>query len=131
MVLEKIENAEWGAADGEDVHAAVAVALDDVEDFRGAADARQTFGHGKQHAEFGFLREAIFDHGAVTRLKNVQGKLRAGKKDDVQRKKRNAFWPHGVPDQMIPEEPGDVWQGLADIPAGFQGLSQTHLLRLC
>src|SRR6266850_6044995 len=82
-VLEKIENAEWGAADGEDVYAAVAVALDDVEDFRGAADARQTFGHGKKHAEFGFLREAIFDHDAVTRLKNVQGKLRAGKKDDV------------------------------------------------
>ena len=95
VVLEKIEDAEWGAADGEDVYAAVAVALDDVEDFRGAADARQTFGHGKQHAEFGFLREAIFHHGAVTRLKNVQGKIRPGKEDDVQRKKRNAFWPHG------------------------------------
>ena len=86
---------EWRAAGSENIHAAVIVTLHDSRDFRGAADARQTFGHGKQHTEFRFLREAIIGHGAVTRLKNVQGKLRAGEKDDVQRKKRNAFWPHG------------------------------------
>jgi len=95
VFLEKIENTKWGAADGEDVYAAVVVTLYDGTDFRGAADASQTLGQGEKHAEIRFLREAIFHHGAVTRLKNVQGKLSAGKEDDVQRKKRNAFWPHG------------------------------------
>jgi len=60
VVLEKIEDAEWGAADGEDIHSAVAVAFYDGADFRGAADASQAFGHGKKHAEFGFLAKQSF-----------------------------------------------------------------------
>jgi hypothetical protein len=34
----------------------------------------------------------------------VQRKFRAGKKDDVQRKQRNAIRPHGSQVEMIPEE---------------------------
>ena len=91
VFLEKIENAEWGAADGEDVHPVVVVAFYDGADFRGAANASQTICQGKKHAKFRFLRHAVFHHGTVTGLKNVQRKLRAWKKDEVQREKRNAF----------------------------------------
>ena len=103
ILLEKLDDAKGSAADSDNVYAAVVVALDDVADFRGAADAGDALGKSEEHAEFGFFLEAVFDHLAVARLENVQGEFCAGKKDDVQRKERNAFRAHGSQSLIIPD----------------------------
>src|SRR5467141_3273764 len=95
VFLEKLDNSKRGAADGENIHAAVLITLCNVQNFGGAADTRDSLVEGKEHAELGLFFQAAFHHGAVTRFEYVQGKLRAGKEDDVQRKQRNAFRPHG------------------------------------
>src|SRR5258708_36306973 len=95
VLREQFDHAEGGAADCENVHAAVFVAFNDVENFGGAADSRHSLGKGEKHAELGLFFQRVFHHFAVTWLENMQGKLRAGKEDDVQRKQRNAFRPHG------------------------------------
>src|SRR6266481_3258500 len=92
---EKFHHTEGGAADRKNVHAAIFVAFYDVEDFGGAADARDSLGKGKKHAELGLFFQTVLYHFAVTRLENMQRQLRAGKEDDVQRKQRNTFRPHG------------------------------------
>jgi len=92
---EKLDNSKRGAPDCENIHAAVTVALCDFQNFGGAADMRDTFGKGEQHAELGLFFQTAFHHSAVTRFEYVQGELRAGKQNDVQRKQRNAFRPHG------------------------------------
>src|SRR5260370_27997371 len=92
---EKFHHAEWGAAGIDDVHAAVVVAFYDVENFGGATDSRDAFGQREKHAKLGFFFETVFHHFAVTRLENMQRKIRAGKEDDVERKQRNAVRPHG------------------------------------
>jgi len=92
------------AADSENVHAAIFVAFYDVDNFGGAADSRDTLRKRKKHAEFRLFFETVFHHFAVTRLENMQGKVCAGKKDDVQRKQRNFVQAAWVPGNMIPEE---------------------------
>src|SRR5258708_14655705 len=92
---EKFHHAEWDAAGSDDVHAAVVVAFYDVENFGGATDSRDAFGQREKHAKLGFFLETVLHHFAVTRLENMQGKFRAGKEDDIERKQRNAFRPHG------------------------------------
>src|SRR5258708_3170202 len=92
---EKFHHAEWGAAGSDDVHAAVVVAFYDVENFGGATDSRDALRKRKEHAELGFFFQTVFHHFTVTRLENMQGKFRAGKEDDIERKQRNAFRPHG------------------------------------
>jgi hypothetical protein len=95
VLLEEFDNAEGGAAGREDVHAAVLITFGNVQNFGGAPDPGETFGKRKEHAELGFFFKTVFHHFAVTGLEYVQGKLHARKKDDVQRKQRNAFRPHG------------------------------------
>lgn len=92
---EEFHYAEGSTANDDDVHTAVGMALQDFEDFGGAADASDAFGEGQQHSKFGFVFEATLDHGFVTRLENVQGKFRAGQEDDVEWEKRNSVRPHG------------------------------------
>src|SRR6266404_6314893 len=92
---EEFDDTEGSAADREDVHAAVVVTFNDFQNFGGAAGAGNSVREGEKHAEFGLVVEAIADHFAVARLENVQRKVSAGKKNDVQRKQRNAIRPHG------------------------------------
>src|SRR6267143_214658 len=112
----KFHDAEGKAAGSEDVHPAVFVVFYDVENLGGAADARDALGKRKKHAEFGLFFQTVFHHFAVTRLENVQRKFRAGKKDDVQRKERNAIRPHGSQVKMIPEEVTAVPKGQGGTP---------------
>src|SRR5580692_3585938 len=93
---EKLQNAEGVAADGDDVHAAVFKLLDDFEDLRGTANADDTVLHGEEHAKGRLGIEAFANHTAVARLENVQGKLFAGEKNDVQGEERYAIRPHGL-----------------------------------
>src|SRR6267378_3848509 len=99
----KFHDAEGSAAGSEDVHPAILVVFYDVENLGGAADSRDTLVKREKHAEFRLFFQTVFHHFAVTRLENVQRKFRAGKKDDVQRKQRNAIRPHGSQVKMIPE----------------------------
>src|SRR5260370_3567458 len=92
---EKFHHAKWGAAGSDDVHPAIFVAFYDVENFGGATHSCDALRKRKKHAKLGFFFQTDFHHFAVTRLENVQGKFRAGKEDDVERKQRNAFRPHG------------------------------------
>jgi hypothetical protein len=55
---------------------------------------RDSLWQGKKHAEFRFFLEAVFHHLLVARLENMQGQGSAGQENDVQRKKRDTFWPH-------------------------------------
>ena|SRR5580704_10978790 len=80
---EEFEDAEGGAADGDDVHASVFELLNDFEDFRGTANADDTVLHGEEHAKGRLGIEAFADHAAIARFENVQGKLFAGEKNDV------------------------------------------------
>src|SRR5713101_9582079 len=86
--------AERRAANGDDVHAAVVVTLHDFGDIRGATHADNSFRQSQEHSELAFMVDALADHLAVARLENVQGENCAGKKNDVQREKRNTFRPH-------------------------------------
>jgi hypothetical protein len=70
------------------------VAADEFEDLRGAPHVGNAVRGVKHQAKFGFVVETGLDHGAVAGLKDVQGKVRAGKKNDVEWKERNAIWPH-------------------------------------
>jgi hypothetical protein len=92
---EQIDNAERATADRDNVHAAVFVTLDDLEDFRCTSYVNHSSRKGKEHAEGRFGVEAPADHTPIARLENVQGKLFAGEKYDVKREERNAFRPHG------------------------------------
>src|SRR5713101_1064326 len=100
----QLEHAKGSAANGKDIHPAVAVALHHIKYFGSATDARDTVGKREKHAERGFLLETGFYHLAVTRLENVQRQVGAGEKDDVQRKKRNAFRPHGSQNKSYQRE---------------------------
>src|SRR6516165_7916132 len=93
---EQIDNAERPTADSDNVHAAVLVTLDELEDFRRTSYANHhSIRKGKEHAEGRFGVKALADHTPIARLENVQGKLFAGEKYDVKREERNAFRPHG------------------------------------
>src|SRR5258707_4367982 len=89
--IHQLRYAEREAADGDDVHAAVVVTLHDFGHPRGATDTDNSFGQSEEHAELAFLVEAMADHLTVARLGYVQREDCAGKKDDVQRVKRNTF----------------------------------------
>jgi hypothetical protein len=91
IVREEFNNTERFAANGDDIHAAVFVMLDDFQDFHRAADANDAVWKGQQHAEGRFRVEAFADHLAVARLKNVKRELFAWEKHDVQGKERNAI----------------------------------------
>ena len=66
----------------------------DFDNFSGAAHVHDTFRMREQHAELRLIIEAPLDHLTVAWLENVQGKIRAGEKNDVQGKERNPFRPH-------------------------------------
>src|SRR6266404_4700418 len=72
IIGEKFDDAEWLAADSEDVAAAVVVTVGDFQDFGSATGAGHAVGKSQQHAERRFGVQAIANHLAVTRLKNVQ-----------------------------------------------------------
>src|SRR5258706_503046 len=99
----KFHDAGGSAAGRGEVHPATLGVFYDVENLGGAADSRDTLVKREKHAEFRLFFQTVFHHFAVTRLENVQRKFRAGKKDDVQRKQRNAIRPHGSQVKMIPE----------------------------
>src|SRR5579859_6326348 len=92
--VDQIGHVKWRAADGDDVHAPVVVALGYFADLRGATDTDNPFGQSKEDAERRFFVHAAAHHLAVAMLKNVQRKGGAGKQNDVQREKRNTFGPH-------------------------------------
>ena len=103
ILREEFQDAEGRAADGDDVHASVFKLLDDFEDFGGATDADDAVLHGEEHAKGRLGIEAFADHAAIARFKNVQGKLFAGEKNDVQGEERYAIRPHGLQGLMIAE----------------------------
>jgi hypothetical protein len=72
ILLIEFDDTERSAANGEDVHASVLVALGEFQDFRRATDVGDTFRKGEEHAELGLVLQAGVDHGTVTRLENVQ-----------------------------------------------------------
>jgi hypothetical protein len=74
IVIEEFDHAKRRAADGLYIHAAIIVALRNIEDFCGAARAGDAVGKTKEHAEFRLVFETIADHAAIAGLKNVQGK---------------------------------------------------------
>src|SRR5580704_4832693 len=86
----QVYDAKWHTADGNDVYATVIVALRGFQNFGGAANADDTLFQSQEHAERNVLIEALAYHAAVARFENVQRKLLAGEKNDVQRKKRNS-----------------------------------------
>jgi hypothetical protein len=94
LLVQEADDAKGGSANGENVHASVVIAFDDLDDFGGTANVGNAIGRSQQHSEFGFLLQAVSNHGAIAGLENVQRKVSAGKKNDVQRKKRDAIWPH-------------------------------------
>jgi hypothetical protein len=95
ILREQVDDAERATADSDNVHAAVLVTLDDLEDFSRTSYANHSIRKGKEHAERRLGVEALASHTPIARLKNVQGKLFAGEKYDVKREERNAFRPHG------------------------------------
>src|SRR5271165_3464706 len=111
LVFEKLNDPEGIPADGDNIHAAIVMGLDDFQNFRCAADPYDTIGQRQQHSKRLTQVYAFTHHAAIARLENVQGELLVWKKDDVEGKKRNAFRPHSS-DPMI-----------ANLAGGKTGLS--------
>src|SRR6202022_3500355 len=91
--VHQLNYAKRGASDGEDVHATVVVALDDLGHFRGATDTDNSLRQTQQHSELRLFLDAAAHHFPVSWLEYMQGKSCAGKENDVQREKRNSFRP--------------------------------------
>src|ERR1700723_379260 len=96
LLLEKLDDAEGFAANCQNVHRPVVVALNDFNNFRGAPYSSNAFGKRQKNAELGFFFQATVDHFEITRLEDVQGKVCAGEKNDVQRKERYSIGPHSA-----------------------------------
>src|SRR5208283_528002 len=94
ILREKLHNAEDIPTDSNDVHPAIRIAFDDFQNLGGAANFGDAVIHGEQHSEGRAGVEAVAHHAAVAGLENVQGKLFAGEKYDVQRKERYAIGSH-------------------------------------
>src|SRR5215470_3179305 len=78
------------------VHAAVVVILEFLDDFCRAANFSQVFLARENHAEFAFFGEAEADHLAVAWLEDVERQGHAGQQDDFEREERDTRGPHGV-----------------------------------
>jgi hypothetical protein len=59
------------------------MAVDDFDDLRRATYARDPIRERQENTEPGFFFQTAVDHFDITRLEDVQGKVRAGEKDDV------------------------------------------------
>src|SRR6266404_9803355 len=94
FAVHQIHDTKWRTPDGKNVHAAVIVTLDHFGDFGGATDTDDSLRKSEENTEFTFFVDAAVHHLAVTRLEDVQGESRAGKKNDVQWEKRNSIRPH-------------------------------------
>ena len=70
----------------------VRIVPDLLDDFGGAAHARDGLIRGQNHAEFEFLIEAARDHHLVARLEDVEREFGSWHKHHVERKKGNAVW---------------------------------------
>src|SRR3981081_104340 len=91
--VHQLNYAKRRASDGEDVHATVVVALDDLGPFGGATDADNSLRQTQQHSELRLFLDATAHHLAVAWFEYMQGEGCAGKENDVQREKRNSFRP--------------------------------------
>src|SRR5579863_4057279 len=96
LFLVELDDAKRLAPDGQDVHRSVRVALDDFDNLRGAAHACNSLRKRQQHAELALFFQAAFHHLKITRLEDVQGKVCAGEKYDVQWKERYTIRPHSA-----------------------------------
>src|SRR5580700_4100803 len=94
ILVEELDDAEGLAADRQDIHCLVVVALDDFDDLRSTAHASNALGERQENTKLGLLFQAPADHFKITRLEDVQRKVSAGEKDDVQWKERNTIGPH-------------------------------------
>src|SRR5580704_11812375 len=83
ILVEKLDNVEWLAPDCQNIQGLVIVALHDFDDLRSAPYPGNPFGYRQQHAELRFFLQAAAYHFEITRLEDMQGKVRAGEKNDV------------------------------------------------
>src|SRR5579859_714058 len=94
ILVEELKYAEWLAAHCQNIHCFVVIALNDLDDLRGAAYPNNTLGKRQQNAKLGFFLQATIEHLQIARLEDVQGKVCAGEKNDVQGEERYPFRPH-------------------------------------
>ena len=85
--LINLQHFEAALAFSEDVHTAVVVFFEDVDDFGGAANVDEPLVFGADDAERALLVKAFIDHLFVARLEDVQRQGRAGKQHQIERKK--------------------------------------------
>src|SRR5580704_2363247 len=96
LFLDELDDAKRLAPDGQDVHRSVRVALDNFNNFRGAAHACNSLRKRQQYAKLALFFQAAFHHLKITRLEDVQGKVCAGEKYDVQWEERYTIRPHSA-----------------------------------
>ena len=85
-VLIDLQNLEAFLPLSKDVHSPVRILLQNIQDFRGAADFRQLLFLGANDSEMLILIEALRDHLFVARLKNVQRHGYPRQQHQIQRK---------------------------------------------
>src|SRR6476646_10316816 len=96
LFVEELDDAKAFAAHRQDGHGFVLIAFDHFNNFRRAPYAYNALRECQENAELGFFLQAAADHFEIARLKDVQGKVCAGEKDDVQWKERNPIGPHSA-----------------------------------
>ena len=94
FVVKEFDDAKRRTAHAEDVVAAVGAALGDFQNFRCAARASDSVRKSEQHSKRRLRIEAFADHLTIARLKNVQRKISAGEKNNIERKQRQAKIGH-------------------------------------
>ena len=72
------------------------MALNDFDNFRSAAYSSNAFRKRQENPKLGFFFQATVDHFEITRLEDMQRKVCAGEKNDVQWKERDTIRPHSA-----------------------------------
>src|SRR5580658_3296177 len=83
ILLKKLYDTEGFAADGQYIHRMVVMALRDFNDLRCTAHPSNSFRERQENPELRFFLQTTVHHFEITRLEDVQGKVRAGEKNDV------------------------------------------------
>src|SRR5258708_25806399 len=94
VLVEQLDHAKGRAAHCQNIHSSIGIPFHHLDNFRCASHVHDALREREQHAELRLIIETSPRHLTVAWFENVQRKVRAGEKNDVEGKERNPFRPH-------------------------------------
>lgn len=96
LPLDEFKHFEAAVAGGENIHAAIFVAIHDMIDGGRAAHVDDALIAGEHDAEFGIVLDGLADHFLVAFLEDMERKRSARKQDQREGKERQQILAHGT-----------------------------------